>query len=326
MSRKDSKYRGTKCLNCNTPLDISERYCHYCGQLNSTKKITFSDFIEEFFSNFYAYDSRLRNTFSHLFTKPAFVAQQIVDGKRQTFANPFRLFLSVVIFYFLIVGIFNFNPTNSTLKIEQNPIISDTITQKNTPTYDDISESGFFEKKLIKTQNFYEYLEYNETGNPSDAFTKLNYKNTKENVFLYNKARVFRDYIQNKSDSELIKSLKTKLPFIIFLMLPFITIAFNLTFKGKDLSFVDHMIFVYTIATVLYIKYFIDFIFLKVSGLSIALLTLALFIFYLYKSLRKFYHTSRWKTILKFVVLLLSSIFIGLPMFILIFLGVFLIT
>lgn len=61
MSRKDSKYRGTECLNCKTPLDFSEKYCHYCGQLNSTKKITLSDFIEEFFANFYAYDSKLRN-------------------------------------------------------------------------------------------------------------------------------------------------------------------------------------------------------------------------------------------------------------------------
>ena len=37
MSRKDLKYRGTKCINCETPIDVSEKYCHACGQLNSTK-------------------------------------------------------------------------------------------------------------------------------------------------------------------------------------------------------------------------------------------------------------------------------------------------
>ena len=47
MGRKDLKYRGTECINCETPLDISEKYCHHCGQLNSTKKLEIKDFIEE---------------------------------------------------------------------------------------------------------------------------------------------------------------------------------------------------------------------------------------------------------------------------------------
>lgn len=326
MSRKDAKYRGSKCLNCNTPLDISERYCHYCGQLNSTKKVTFSDFIEEFFSNFYAYDSRLRNTFSHLFTKPAFVARQIIEGKRQTFANPFRLFLSIVIFYFLIVGLFNFTPLDSNIKIEENKTLKDTIIKTTKPVYKDFSTSGFINKRLIKAQNFFEYLDYNKKGNASDAFTELQYENSKENRYIFKRVKIFQDYIKNKSNSEVVKSLKTKLPFIIFLLLPFVTIAFALTFRKKDLSFVDHMIFVYTIATVLYIKYFIDFIALKITGVSIAIITLLLFIFYVYKSLRKFYHTSRWKTLFKLVILLFTSILIGLPVFLIIFLGVFLIT
>ncbi len=93
MKRKDLKYRGEKCINCETSLDISEKYCHACGQLNSTKKLDIKDFIEEFFSNFYAYDSRLRNTFITLFTKPGVAAREFSEGKRHHHANPFRLFL-----------------------------------------------------------------------------------------------------------------------------------------------------------------------------------------------------------------------------------------
>ena len=52
MDTKDKKYRGTQCQNCDTHLDISEKYCHVCGQLNSTKKLTLRDFIDEFFANF----------------------------------------------------------------------------------------------------------------------------------------------------------------------------------------------------------------------------------------------------------------------------------
>ena len=101
MSRKDIKYRGTQCINCETSLDISEKYCHHCGQLNSTKKLTIKDFIEEFFANFYAYDSRLRNSIISIFTKPGALAREFNEGKRHTYANPFRLFLSVSIILFI---------------------------------------------------------------------------------------------------------------------------------------------------------------------------------------------------------------------------------
>lgn len=101
MGRKDSQYRSDKCLNCNTPLDISERYCHHCGQLNSTKKLTLRDFFDEFFSNFYAYDSKIRNSLIYLFTKPGILPKRFIAGERTTFANPFRLFLSVSILLFI---------------------------------------------------------------------------------------------------------------------------------------------------------------------------------------------------------------------------------
>ena len=103
MSRKDIKYRGIKCINCETSLDTSEKYCHHCGQLNSIKKLTIKDFIEEFLANFYAYDSRLRNTFITLFTHPGLAAKEFSDGKRHHHANPFRLFLSISIILFIVM-------------------------------------------------------------------------------------------------------------------------------------------------------------------------------------------------------------------------------
>ena len=85
IQRKFKQYRGYECLNCETPLDSSEKYCHHCGQLNSTKRLTISDFIEEFLSNFYAYDSRLRNSIVSMFTKPGILAKEFNEGKRQKY-------------------------------------------------------------------------------------------------------------------------------------------------------------------------------------------------------------------------------------------------
>lgn len=101
--RSRSKYRGEQCLNCSTPLDIADTYCHYCGQLNTTKRLALKDFFSEFFANFISYDSRLWRTITDLILRPGFVTKAYCAGKRSKYANPFRFFLTVSIVFFLIL-------------------------------------------------------------------------------------------------------------------------------------------------------------------------------------------------------------------------------
>ena len=129
--RKSRQYRGKSCLNCETALDISEKYCHQCGQLNSTKKLTIKDFFEEFLSNFYAYDSRLRNSIVSLFTKPGILAKEFNEGKRQKYANPFRLFLSVSIVLFIVIN-FNNSKEDALQGWDDQKFEENTVTEKQT--------------------------------------------------------------------------------------------------------------------------------------------------------------------------------------------------
>lgn len=97
------RYRGEECLNCGTPLDAEDKYCHQCGQLNSTKQLALKDFFGEFFSNLFSYDSRIWRTIKHLLFKPGYVSKEFIKGKRLSYANPFRFFLSVCIVFFLMI-------------------------------------------------------------------------------------------------------------------------------------------------------------------------------------------------------------------------------
>lgn len=103
--RKAVKYRGVKCLNCGHPLDLSDVYCSYCGQLNTKKKLALSDFFGEFLSSIVNYDSRLRHTVKDLLFRPGVITRNYVAGQRFRYANPFRFFLSTSIIYFLIQGL-----------------------------------------------------------------------------------------------------------------------------------------------------------------------------------------------------------------------------
>lgn len=107
-SRSAMRYRGVACLNCGHPLDVSDRYCSYCGQLNTTKRLTLKDFLGEFLLSIVNYDSRFWNTLKDLLFKPGIITRNYVEGKRHYYANPFRFFLSASIFYFIVISIFSF--------------------------------------------------------------------------------------------------------------------------------------------------------------------------------------------------------------------------
>ena len=101
--RYQLKYRGNECLNCGHPLEMSDRYCPNCSQLNSTKNITLRDFIEEFLGSIIDYDSRLLQTVKALILRPGQITLDYVAGKRVTYTNPFRFLLSLAIIYFLLL-------------------------------------------------------------------------------------------------------------------------------------------------------------------------------------------------------------------------------
>jgi hypothetical protein len=330
MSRKDLKYRGTQCINCETALDISEKYCHHCGQLNSTKKLTIKDFIEEFFANFYAYDSRLRNTFFSLFSKPGIAAREFCEGKRHHHANPFRLFLSISIILFIVMD-FGSALKDSSQEAENRNIntkISDSL--KTNLTSNSNPELINLNKKPTKEFHRDSIYKASELGNDSESLNHLNlkltifrnyniknsslsneqalknlgFKNNRVNRYLYEKAKSLKsnDVLREMGDYIL-----AKLPFLIFLSIPFIALIFWVVYYSKEVNYTDHLVFTYNFYSFVFICLLIfEFISLISEDLSIFLVGTSfsiLFPIYLYKSLRNFYQNSRWKTIFKFILL-----------------------
>ncbi|MFT5249256.1 MAG: putative nucleic acid-binding Zn ribbon protein [bacterium] len=47
--RKAVIYKGAKCLNCGHPLELTDKFCSNCSQINSTKQLSIKDFLDEFF-------------------------------------------------------------------------------------------------------------------------------------------------------------------------------------------------------------------------------------------------------------------------------------
>lgn len=99
------KYRGTECLNCGHPLELSDRYCPNCSQANSTKHLTIRDFLDELFEDMVRFDTRLVRTLQTMLWRPGRISKEFIAGKRKTYANPFRFLLTLAFIYFLLLSI-----------------------------------------------------------------------------------------------------------------------------------------------------------------------------------------------------------------------------
>lgn len=122
---------------------------------------------------------------------------------------------------------------------------------------------------------------------------------------------------------ELGKIVLHRLPYLLFISLPLFALLLKLVYiRRKEFYFIDHGIFTIHVYIFTFLLQIIVFANSKLSntfhnGFSDFINTI-LFIgmyFYLYKAMRKFYGQRRFKTILKFLIISLSSFIMMLLLF-----------
>jgi len=97
--------KGIECLNCKQPLSDKDNFCSNCGQVNDLLPLSIKQYLREFFSGFFAFDTRTLNTILPLLFKPGKVTLDYINGKRIQYVNPFQLYLHTSIIFFLVIGI-----------------------------------------------------------------------------------------------------------------------------------------------------------------------------------------------------------------------------
>lgn len=345
--RHKLKYRSTQCRNCYHPLDVSDQYCPNCSQLNSTKKLTFNDFFNEFFAGIFAYDSRFYRTLGILLFKPGKISKDYIEGKRVRYANPYRFYLSASIIFFLIwsftheveapvninteAGAEERREADSLLARQrlENPELEFILPPINSSeTATDTTEAAaetdryvpeaaldtmtFTNALSTRWQVFSDHYERTEMANSRVALDSLNYKNSAYNQWFYKKTV---DVKRFSSDGNLFWNyFYGKLPFIIFFYLPVFALFIWLLYLRRPFTYMEHLIFTFHNQTTWFVLFGIaislDAIFDTTTPAWIAT---GIFGFYLYKAFRRFYGQSRVKTLLKFIII--NIIFFILALF-----------
>lgn len=331
------KYRGTKCLNCDHDLDISDRYCPNCSQINSTKKTTLKDFVREFFDSVISYDSKLFKTLTAMLLHPGRISKEYIQGKRVSYTNPFRFLLSLTILYFLLV---NFTQDFSSLDDRVGAIMeSDEFVTNNTDPLDAGQQAMKVIDSLKLVQATSKLSGTKDSlilANPETYFKSLDtltnfqgfYLKTEFFVTLIKnkRAKNFKqvqreynipsNYINRKSfalgksflraieqPGTFLSTLISKLPFVIFFFLPVFALFVWLMYIRNKYNYVEHLIFSFQIQSLFFIllliSFFIDAIFKTQSEWVFILI----FSVYLYKAMRNFYGQGRFKTFVKYLIL-----------------------
>lgn len=311
------------CQNCSQPLS-GENYCPNCGQKNDTRKLTFWHFITESLSHFLALDGMFFTTLKKLITKPGQVPLDYVNGQRNTYMNPLRIyFLSSLLLLF--ISQIQTNITDERLReIEYNENLSeasrDSIITKELDAIpgiplnlviDNSSESRILATLEQMTEYSTEYPNHSDVH----ALDKLGIENTFMHRFLYHQA----DKLSHFEMDEFSEYLRSKLFWVLFFFLPIIALLLKLLYIRGTFYYTDHLSFAFYSQSAFFLLLSIssalgnDSIYTLISALG--------FLVYLFLSMKRFYQQKAIKTFLKFLLLNIVAI----PAFFIFFLAALLV-
>ena len=333
-----SKERAEKtCLNCNTQL--VGLYCHVCGQENIEPRETVAHLATHFFNDITHFDGKFFDTLGLLIRKPGFLPRAYMLGKRASYLNPIRMYIFTSALFFLVAfSVFHISEESMRegMKVEGRTlaeykslgadslrIITARINRGVAVPREGLEQ--FFEN-TINTDTGFIKLAYGSRQAYDSAITRGVIKpGWISRHFFYKELEISQKY--HHSTPVIISAFSTtfmhSLPQLLVVSLPVFALLLKfLYWRKKEFYYVNHGIFSIHFYIFVFICLLVSFsasklaTWLQWTWLTAIppLLSLAM-IFYLYKAMRNFYGQGRGKTILKFLLLYISSIFMMVILF-----------
>jgi len=339
------------CLNCGTI--VQGKYCHHCGQENTEPKETFWHMLTHFFNDITHFDGSFFTTLKDLLFKPGFLSREYMRGRRVSYLHPVRMYVFTSAIFFLLFFTF-FAPTEE-LKVNlKKPVTaaerSGYIQQLEKQLEKDTASKWLKERLLfakdsshtlttadllkLETQNG---LSVSFTGTQFDTFEA--YDSAQQTIsradrdgwFMRRLVRMDinlkRKFSENPQEAtkKFTDSLLHRLPYMLLISLPFFALILKLVYcRRKQFYYADHAVFaihLYVFTFLLLVLVFLTGKLSTATGLGdidyfILLLFMLLYI-YLYKAMRRFYGQKRAKTIIKFLLVAITSFIMLLVLFLL---------
>jgi hypothetical protein len=321
------------CLNCGTTLE--GKFCHNCGQENLELKESFGHMMTHAISDYFHFDHKFFHTLKPLLFKPGYLTNEYMSGRRASYLHPVKMYIFISIVYFLLLFQNSQPVTVPADRQVANKGVQDTISAAMKKKIENDHSLIAAQKKAIlnntKVVTDYGFLKVTEDNKgekakrwgwfrPTTEDTSYIEYIANQNKLLENERsnfltrqwnkKVFRYYDEYgpRSKEVFTDELKHNAPKMMFLLLPIVALILKVTFWRNKKFYVEHLIYTFHLHCFLFL--FLGIIILIQLVLPASLHTvnewIGLFatlyvIWYLYRSLRVFYHRSRFRTITKLI-------------------------
>ncbi|MBV1777302.1 DUF3667 domain-containing protein [Burkholderiaceae bacterium DAT-1] len=163
----DHALTHTHCRNCGCELHADYQYCPACGQETHDEPPTFVEFVHEFVNHYIALEGSLWRSLAALALHPGKLTLAYLEGKKQYFVLPLRLFLTLSFIFFICFKFSGFDPVSLNQAIadatylskpkagETKPIDIDAIKsgKQAPPTMAEVAKLTEEQKALLDEQN-----------------------------------------------------------------------------------------------------------------------------------------------------------------------------
>jgi hypothetical protein len=320
-----SQRKEKNCLNCGTT--VMGKYCHECGQENIEPKESIGHLVSHFFSDITHFDGKFFTSMKDLVLKPGFLSKEYTQGRRVSYLHPIRMYLFTSFIFFLVFfSLYKVDENSLNIVIDKNDIdkvdsaalsqISSGINNGKPLTKEEIKKK-FDSTRVTFTATKYKsrrgYDSLLKSGAIKDNWFKrmVAYKGIELNEKYRNNTRL--------EMVDLITHIQHSIPQMLFVLLPLFAFFLKLLFmRHKDFYYTDHAIFTIHFYIFIFIEMLLIFGISKISSVTgtawlqyVNVLLIIVLFFYLYKAMRNFYGQRRFKTILKYLLLLFSFLFFG---------------
>jgi hypothetical protein len=330
------------CLNCGHAVE--ERYCTHCGQENVQLRDSSIHLVIHYVQDLFHYEGKFWHTLKNLFTRPGYVPDEYLSGKRKQNLDPVRFYVfTSTVFFVLLYSIVNsdkmvtpadprYNFSKRLFNLNQE---KEFITGSADTSYinlliekvEAIADSlDSLENDTTRSQFQFDIFNESDTVTVDDTWLDKAVKQSSANRKKEMETRYGGDELQ--AVSVFIDELIHKTPQLLFLSLPFFALFLKLLyFRSSRKLYVDHLVFsvyhysyVYVLLSTVILLNMATYkitntVFTTITSWGLTILVLYLF-YYLFISMKRFYKDRLLKLIIRYGLLMVFMFFTILILFI----------
>lgn len=325
------------CLNCGHIVE--EKFCPKCGQENIVVKEDALHMVAHAIADYFHFEHKFFGTLKPLLLNPGQLTKEYVAGKRVSFIHPIRLYIFVsIVFFLFILGGKGSSEDKDKENVKPKAETSKTVEKKvDTLTAAELEEVKAGLKYVPNTNGLRDSIierartgRENEGGNFSVSSGKKknkiynNWKINDTSVVQYekNQATLAKDkrdgfikhyFIKrtiqlNEYDDpseKFLEDLLHNIPKMMFLLLPLFALILKLVYINKSRYYYEHLIYSFHLHSAIFLSILITMLLQWIFGFIyeidawLGILCAIYIIWYIYRSLRTFYGSTRWVTVLK---------------------------